>query len=143
MTNFLADVNVWVALTVVEHVHHAAAREWFEEPDTQLAAFCRVTQHGLLRLLSNSKVMGNDALTASRAWNIYDALLEHSRVFLVPEPAELESHWREGTRHHTTGPNFWTDAFLRAFAAAGGYTIVTFDRGFTRQRQARVHLLKP
>ena len=116
--------------------------EWFADPDTQLAAFCRVTQHGLLRLLSNPKVMGNDALTASRAWLLYDSLLKHPRVFLVPEPGDLEYHWRDATRHQRSGPNFWTDAYLTAFAAAAGMTLVTFDRALTRQRRARVHLLK-
>ena len=143
MTNFLTDVNVWLALSVAEHVHHRAATEWFEDPETQLTVFCRVTQHALLRLLCNPAVMGNDALTATRAWAVYDGFLDHPRVFLVPEPPGLERHWRDATRHHHTGPNFWTDAYLTAFAAAAGMTLVTFDRAFTRQRQARVHLLKP
>jgi predicted nucleic acid-binding protein len=42
----LPDVNVWLALTVAEHVHHAAATQWFETLEREQIAFCRVTQTG-------------------------------------------------------------------------------------------------
>lgn len=29
---FLPDVNLWLALAFESHVHHAAARSWFETP---------------------------------------------------------------------------------------------------------------
>ena len=47
---YLADVNVWVALALVGHVHHFTARAWFEEPETGQILFTRITQMGLLRL---------------------------------------------------------------------------------------------
>lgn len=56
--NYLADVNVWIALAAAGHVHHSIALAWFEEPQTSQILFCRITQMGLLRLLTNRKVMG-------------------------------------------------------------------------------------
>ena len=141
LTNYLADINVWVAIVVAEHVHHAAAMQWFDDPDTQSVAFCRVAQHGLLRLLANPQVMGGDALSAVPAWSVYDGLLRDRRVHFEHESANLELHWRHATRLNHTGPNFWTDAYLTAFATAKDLTLVTCDRAFTRQRQARVRLL--
>ena len=140
---YLVDVNVWFALSYVAHVHHSIARTWFDETEADQAALCRITQSGLLRLLTNSRIMGPEVLTAARAWAAYDFLCSDVRVTFAPEPPSLETAWREATKHLHTGPNFWTDAYLAAFAEAGDYTIVTFDRGFLRHRRVDVRLLTP
>src|SRR5579859_3518467 len=54
----LPDVNVRIALAAEGHVHHLPARDWFTAQSNASVAFCRITQMGLLRLLTNSKVMG-------------------------------------------------------------------------------------
>jgi uncharacterized protein len=140
---YLVDVNVWFALTYVAHVHHPVARSWFEDTGADEAALCRVTQSGLLRLLTNSRVMGADVLTAAKAWVTYDQLRSDVRVTFAVEPPRVENAWREATKHPHAGPNFWTDAYLAAFAESGDYTIVTFDRGFRRHRGVSVRLLAP
>ena len=139
---YLVDVNVWFALSYVAHVHYSMAKSWFEDTEADQSAFCRVTQSGLLRLLTNSRVMGADVLTAAKAWAINDDLCRDMRVIFAPEPPGLEMAWREATKHLHIGPNFWTDAYLAAFAEAGDYTIVTFDRGFLRHRAVDVRLLQ-
>ncbi len=140
---YLVDVNVWFALSYVAHVHHQIAKSWFEDTEADQIAFCRITQSGLLRLLTNSRVMGADVLTAAKAWAINDDLCRDVRVTFAHEPHGLETAWREATKHLHTGANFWTDAYLAAFAEAGEYTIVTFDRGFLRHRGVGVRLLTP
>lgn len=139
--NYLTDVNVWVALALIGHVHHHIARKWFEEPGTERISFCRTSQKGLLRLLTNGRVMGPNVLTAKQAWDLYDAFYTDRRVTFVPEPQGIEEAWRAATKEPRTGPNFWTDAYLSAFAYAAGFTIVTFDRGFRRHRTVPVRLL--
>ena len=57
------------------------------------------------------------------------------------EPPGMEDVWRDATRHVPGGPNFWTDAYLAAFAVAAGYTVVTFDQGFRRHKAAKLYLL--
>jgi hypothetical protein len=141
--DFLADVNVWVALAAVGHVHHSLARAWLEESETSHVKFCRITQMGLLRLLTNNKVMGPNVLTAANAWRVYASLCDDDRVQYAEEPPHLEGGWREAAGQPGTGPNFWTDAYLAAFAEAGNYTIVTFDRGFLRHHGVSVRLLAP
>jgi len=124
-------------------VHHSIARSWFDETEeADQAALCRITQSGLLRLLTNSKIMGPEVLTAAGAWAAYDLLCSDVRVIFAQEPPRLEMAWREATKYLHTGPNFWTDAYLAAFAEAGEYTIVTFDRGFLRHRAVDVRLLE-
>jgi toxin-antitoxin system PIN domain toxin len=140
---YLADVNVWFALVYVAHVHYSIATAWFEAVAADQTAMCRITQSGLLRLLTNPKAMGPDVLTAAEAWTTYDKLRSDVRVTFAAEPSGLEIAWRAMTRQPHAGPNFWTDAYLSAFAQAGDYTVVTFDRGFTRHRRTRVRLLEP
>ena len=137
----LPDVNVWVALAVAEHVHHTAARLWFDAVQSDSIAFCRVTQMGFLRLLTNPRAMAEDALAPSRAWRLLDAFYEDSRILLAMEPPGLEASWRALTRPRAPGANFWTDAYLAAFASAAGHTLVTFDKGFRRFDKLKLRLL--
>ena len=141
--NYLADVNVWIALAAAGHVHHSIALAWFEEPQTSQILFTRITQMGLLRLLTNRRVMGENTLTPADAWRVYGTLCDDDRVKYAKEPPHLEDRWREAARQFGPGPNFWTDAYLAAFAEVGDYTIVTFDRGFGRHRGVDVRLLTP
>ena len=135
------DINVWVALTYDRHVHHVIARGWFEglEPTARLF-FCRLTQLGLLRLLSAEAVMGPDQVQSQQeAWKTYDRWLEDERVELLDEPGGLEAHFRGLTRSAHAAPKDWADSYLAAFALASRLTVVTFDRAF--QNKAKELLL--
>ncbi|HXY42492.1 MAG TPA: TA system VapC family ribonuclease toxin [Vicinamibacteria bacterium] len=131
----LWDSNVWLALALSTHVHHQAARDWFEavqEPASVL--FCRATQQTLLRLLTNAVVLrpyGNRPLTNRQAWDAYQALLADDRIAFRPEePAGLDALWRRFAVRGTASPKLWMDAYLAAFALAGGYRMVTTDAAF-------------
>lgn len=65
---------------------------------TRSLAFCRVTQVGLLRFLTNRHALGADALSAERAWKLLDALANDDRVGLFDEPPDMEMRWREKVR---------------------------------------------
>ncbi|PYT70053.1 MAG: VapC toxin family PIN domain ribonuclease [Acidobacteria bacterium] len=126
------DINVWVALSYDRHVHHMAALRWFEglAPTSRLF-FCRLTQLGLLRLLSAPAVMGPDqAKSQQEAWKAYDHWLEDQRVDFLDEPSELEIAFRSLTRSAQASPKHWADSYLAAFAQASRLTLVTFDRAF-------------
>lgn len=135
------DINVWVALTYERHVHHTIARRWFEslEPTARLF-FCRLTQLGLLRLLSSEAVMGPEVKSQQQAWKAYDRWLEDDRVELLEEPAELEAHFRVLTRSPHAAPKEWADSYLAAFALASRLMVVTFDRAFQNKAKELVLL---
>lgn len=142
----LCDGNVWLALALSKHVHHAAARDWLDtidQPATVL--FCRATQQTLLRLLTNSAVLapyGNPPLTNAEAWDVYQALLGDDRIALAAqEPPALESRWREFGVRDTASPKLWMDAYLAAFALTGGYRMVTSDSAFRQFDGLRLLLL--
>ncbi len=138
---YLPDVNVWIALTISGHVHHRTATAWLEEAEGEILTFCRVTQMGLLRLLTNQRVMAEDVFTTDRAWRLLERLRRHDRVIFSREPADLERTWQTMTKLHKTGANFWTDTYLAAFALNTGCTLVTFDRGFQKHKNLPVRTL--
>ena len=49
---------------------------------------------------------------------------------IVAEPEGLEPHWKALAARDTTSPKVWMDAYLAAFAIAGGHQLVTIDRDF-------------
>lgn len=135
------DINVWVALTYDRHVHHTIASKWFGSlaPASRLF-FCRLTQLGLLRLLSAPAVMGPDeAKNQQEAWRAYDRWLEDERVEFLEEPGGLEGQFRALTRSPHASPKDWADSYLAAFAQVSRLTLVTFDRAF--QNKAKDLLL--
>ena len=137
----LLDVNVWVALTFDTHPNHPSAKTWFDPLAGQLCHFCRMTQQGFLRLASNRKAIGPNALTLDEAWAAYDALLGDPRVAFASEPVGLEAHWRSFAKGNTLSPHVWNDAYLAAFALASNLEVITFDRGFAKFAAVRSTIL--
>src|SRR5437016_13456599 len=98
---FLPDINVWLALAFARHPHHPTAKDWFESLPRAGCSFCRITQQGFLRLATNPKAFGDEAVSLVEAWRKYDAFLNDPRVVFTEEPAGLEKHWRAYTRRRT------------------------------------------
>jgi len=139
----LVDVGVWLAAVWGRHVHNPVAADWFGREEDGIA-FCRVTQMGLLRLLSNRAIMGEDAIDRSQAWRTYDELLADERVLWADEPADLDPVWRAISARDDKSHKLWTDDYLAAFAQAGGATLITLDRQVPkRYPSVRVDLLIP
>lgn len=131
-TSHLPDVNVWLAMTFDSHDHHLSAKDWFDGLADESLFFCRMTQQGFLRLATNAKAFDTDVLTLTEAWQNYDIYLSDPRIGIADEPAGVEPIWRNFTQGGTFSTHVWNDAFLAAFSIAGGYELVTFDKGFAR-----------
>ena len=134
-SRILADVNVWLATVVEGHPHHQRAVRWWQGdvlPERRTVCFCRVTQLGLLRLLTNETVMGASRRTPEQAWSDYDRLVAQGPVDYVHEPEGVDRVLRSHTRSEHPSSSLWTDAYLAAFAQAGDLQLATFDRGFQR-----------
>ena len=130
----LPDINVWIALASDLHTHHLSAEEWFSSLESRSVAFCRVTQLGFLRLVSNPRVMGTDSVSQREAWKLYEHMSRDERVFFASEPAGIEEIWKPISLSLLSGINLWTDAYLAAFAQAHSWILVTFDKDFSRLR---------
>jgi toxin-antitoxin system PIN domain toxin len=131
-SNFL-DANVWLALIWSRHEHGDSARAWFERAGEERVVFCRFTQLTVLRLLTTAAVMGDDVRTMSGAWEIWDEIGADERIAFMPEPDNIETHFRERSQLATASPKVWADAYLLAFSRAAGARLVTFDRALGGQ----------
>jgi len=107
--------GVWLAAVWGRHVHHPVAADWFGG-ETDDIAFCRVTQMGLLRLLSNPAITGDDAIDRSQAWRTYDQLWADERVLWADEPAELDAVWRAISARNDKSHKLWTSRVQGAHA---------------------------
>jgi hypothetical protein len=99
---------------------------------------------GLLRLLSNPAITGDDAIDRSQAWRTFDQLRADERVLWADEPAELDAVWRAISARDDKSHKLWTDDYLAAFAQVSDATLVTLDRELPgRYPSVRVELLLP
>lgn len=131
---YFLDTSVWIALTISGHIHHGVARAWLEEVEgAESLLFCRSTQQSFLRLLTSAPILSpynHSPLTNDEAWRTYEAWLSDDRVAFRVEPASIDRHWKEYALRSTPSPKIWMDAYLAAFARAGGYRLVTMDGDF-------------
>nr|WP_306469752.1 TA system VapC family ribonuclease toxin [Oscillatoria laete-virens] len=137
----MPDINVIFPLLVSRHAHRAAAVEWFDRAGIAEVALCRLTRLGVLRLLCTEAVMGPDVLRPEAALDALEILENDERIVIAPEPPDLDRALRECVMGRMSSPNLWSDAYLAAFALAGGVEVVSFDKGFKRFSGLRFCLL--
>jgi toxin-antitoxin system PIN domain toxin len=143
-SSLFPDINVWIALTIERHAHHIRAVKWFESVGgSGRLFFCRITQMGLLRLLTLEAVMGqNQAMAQAEAWKTYDRWAQDERISFLDEPPEIEAAFRGLTQSGQAAPKDWADSYLAAFAVAAQLTLVTFDQALSGKARQLI-LLKP
>ncbi len=123
------------------HPQHDSAHVWAESLDEDAVLyFCRFTQLGLLRLLTNQSAMGVDVLTQSQAWDAYDALRAYPENRMMEESPGIDSLLRQYTRGDEASTKQWADGYLAAFATAAGIRLVTFDRALAGRLEGAVLL---
>jgi toxin-antitoxin system PIN domain toxin len=132
VTTFLADGNLLVALTVVDHVHHDIALDWFEGSDPQLAT-CPITEGTLLRFLIRAGSGASDAMAVleamrDRSWHVF-------WPYAIP--------YSRGHLAGVIGHRQVTDAYIVALARHHHGRVVTLDRGLAALHGDDVLLLTP
>ncbi|MGH7247689.1 MAG: TA system VapC family ribonuclease toxin [Pseudomonadota bacterium] len=128
----LLDASVWVLLSAPDHVHHARALRYWEEEAGEEIVFCRVTALALLRHLTNPRVLGAAVLDGAAAWRALRIWLSVPGVRMLAEPTALDQWLERWSVTLDLRGGDWTDAYLAAFAAAGGCRLVAFDGDFSR-----------
>lgn len=135
-------MNVWLALVHEIHPHHEAVKAWADSLDSDsIVCFCRFTQLGFLRLLTNQSAMRADVLTQMAAWEAFDALLADPDNQMIDEPDGIDPLFRQKTSSNEASTKQWAYGYLGAFAAAGKLSLVTLDRALAA-RVAGVVLLR-
>jgi uncharacterized protein len=144
ITSFFPDINVWIALSDAANSHNVKAWAWFNLVAAEdRLIFSRYTQLGLLRLLTNQSVMGEQTLTLREAWAVYDNWLQDSRVEFYPEPSGVDAVFREATAPFARkAASKWRgDCYLLAYAKQSYATLATFDKALhhlARRQHCRV-----
>jgi uncharacterized protein len=142
----LLDINTWIALAVETHPQHAAARQWYAEAELVHGdlVFCRQTEIGFVRLITQQAVMGQcfaAPLTNAEAVEFVANVYMDPAVSRADEPATARSLWLELAAGPRASPNVWMDAYLAAFAIALGAEMVSFDHGFTAYQKRGLNLV--
>jgi hypothetical protein len=138
----LIDVNVVLPLLLRAHPHRGMAAAWWDSVEDGSVVFCLPVRMGVLRLLCNSRVMGESVLRPEDAWDALATLTSDARArWEVPSDPSLDAYWRDRVAGRHPTPNLWTDAWLAAYAERYDYEMVTFDRGFQRLMLTNLHLL--
>lgn len=122
----LLDVNVLLALAWPNHVHHGAARAWFEAEHAAGWATCGVTESGFIRVSSNRRVTPDARPPAEAALLLHRMCRTPGHEFLVDRVRLSESH--EALGAIAPASSDVNDVHLIMIARDASAEFVTFDR---------------
>ncbi len=128
----LPDLNVWLALATPDHFHHQPALDYWEHQAAEQVHFCTVTALGLVRLLSQPKLMGPAVKNMHEASAILQALSQQPGVSLTPPSSDGWDVFHQLMREGDLSARLYPDAYLAALAISNGWRLVSFDRDFER-----------
>ena len=123
----LLDVNVLIALAWPNHVHHTAARDWFDRHRQAGWATCTLTEAGFVRVSCNPLAMRIPA-TPLDAITVLERLTTLGSHTFWPLDRSL-IHLPEQVRSRLQGYRQITDAVLLATAMQRGGQLATLDSG--------------
>lgn len=134
MAGSLVDSSVWVAAVFPRHPHHHPAQQELSIATSRApAVFCRATQQSFLRLITTPQILrayAAEAMTNRSAWKTFELLRAQPGITVRDEPPGSVALWHRLAAGDTASPKVWMDAYLAAFAIAGGLDFVTLDRDF-------------
>lgn len=117
----LLDANVLIALLVEDHIHHAAAENWFTGMSENFAT-CPVTQGSLVRLLIR------EGQSAAAARVVLSQTMASTRHEFWPDDVPYTDVPVDGIVGHRQV----TDAYLAQLARAHGARLATFDQAMAK-----------
>jgi hypothetical protein len=141
----LLDLNAWLALFLEGHTQHTVAREWYKKEILAPAdlSFCRPTEMGFLRLLTQKRVMqacGQDVFTNAEAVKFLSRAQRDEAIGFVAEAPGTRALWLALACNVQVSPKIWMDAYLAALAITQDMELVTFDQGFRNYQGSGLHL---
>lgn len=121
----LPDLNVLIALTWPNHVHHALTQRWFSRQAGAPWYTCDVTQQGFIRLSSNPSVVKSER-SPREALTVLRSLVSH------PDHQYLDKTWEMANatipESLLYGYRQVTDCYLVGLAFFNDLRLATLDR---------------
>ena len=129
------DVNILVAASRQDHVHHAPALAWLESAletsaDGQMLAILPMVACGFLRLTTHPKVFV-EPTPLKAAQTFLRAVLDTPNV-TMPMLGEEWPLFEKLCAQHKLSGNAITDAWIATAALSHHLHLVTFDKDFRR-----------
>ena len=128
----LPDLNVWLALATPDHFHHQQALNYWEHQAAEHVHLCTLTALGLVRLLSQPKLMGPAVQATYEAFAILQALCQQPGVSLAIPAIAGWDVFHQLMREGNFTTRFCTNSYLAALAISNGWRLVSFSRDFER-----------
>jgi toxin-antitoxin system PIN domain toxin len=128
----LPDLNVWLALATPDHAHHQQALAYWEQQAAEQVLFCTVTALGLVRLVSQPKVMGSAVRSAQAASALLQAFCQQAGGRMAAPASEGWDVFHQLIGKENPPARLCTDTYLAALAISNGWRLVSFDRDFER-----------
>jgi toxin-antitoxin system PIN domain toxin len=122
---YLLDLNVLIALSWPQHIHHARSHAWFDSIESPWAT-TPLTEAGYIRLSTNPAVVGQ-AVSMSTALEALEALRAASGHVFISDESTLAKPLIDLQRVATSRQV--TDAHLVNLAATAKAVLATLDRG--------------
>ncbi|MHB1234882.1 MAG: TA system VapC family ribonuclease toxin [Microbacteriaceae bacterium] len=122
---YLLDLNVLIALTWPQHVHHRRAHAWFDRLKSPWAT-TPITESGFLRLSTNPAVVGQMVPIIQAVATLQAIRSTRGHIFL-PDQSSLAAPGISLERVATSRQI--VDAHLVNLAEKSGAVLATIDRG--------------
>ncbi len=117
-----------VAMLDDQHVHHAAARRWWDTHADQGWASCPLTENGAVRVMSSTPYFRRLGKSAADVISLLAELVARTNHEFWPDDVSIRT--RDVFPHNAllTSRQI-TDVYLLGLAAVHGGRLVTFDQG--------------
>lgn len=126
MTAYLLDVNVLIALSWPEHMHHERAQRWFGKHRAKGWATCPLAEAGFVRIVSNPAFSSRSVSVLQAIDALADSLKHDAHQFWADSISLPEAvlFFPEAIKGHQQV----TDAYLVALAIHKKGKLATLDR---------------
>lgn len=138
--SFLLDANLLVYAAMPAMPEHRAARAWLGETfahDDEFVGLAWSTLYAFVRLVSNRRIMGDDAVGVVGAWSAAEAYRLQPAAVIVEPGRGHATLAAELMATPGLSTNDVPDVYLAALAIERGLTLATRDHGFGRFQSLR------
>jgi uncharacterized protein len=128
VTPYLLDVNLLIALSLDNHMHHLASAEWFDEGNFEWAT-TPLTENGYLRLMTNPRMVGFTVSMTQAVNGLRELRAEAGFRFLSDDTSLADA---AVDLRPLAGTKQVVDFHLVNLAARNGMRLATFDGALLR-----------
>lgn len=120
----LLDVNVLIALLDQDHVHHKAARAWWDQQKSNGWASCPLTENGVVRILSSTSYKGGPFSAFDVVAGLKEFIRKTDHAFWTDTLSILDDRTFDAAKLTSSK---LTDSYLLALAHTNNGSFATLD----------------